>query len=216
MARKFGRLHIPDPRDDDYQVRKCATLRLARYWHPGGWWGDQKNEPSCVGFAWVHWLEDGPITHRKKHPPMIDPQYLYREAQMVDMWPGERYAGTSVRARAKVLQSLGHVIEYRWIHDLETLVNAILAQGPVVMGTNWYVGMMEPEKDGWVRKTGWLLGGHAYVLNGVNIKREKFRIKNSYGRSWGKAGAAFISFDDVEALLLEDGEACLATENPDS
>ena len=45
------------------------------------------------------------------------------------------------------------------------------------------------------------MGGHAYVINGVNTIKKQFRLKNSWGRKWGQGGHAFISFDDMKKLI---------------
>jgi C1A family cysteine protease len=58
-----------------------------------------------------------------------------------------------------------------------------------------------------------VLGGHAYVINGIDIDKKLFRIKNSWGQRWGKNGFAFISFTDMEKLIRENGEICIAAEN---
>jgi C1A family cysteine protease len=83
---------------------------------------------------------------------------------------------------------------------------------PVVVGLNWYSSMFHPNAAGLIKVDGSLAGGHAFLLDGVSADREYFRIKNSWGRSWGRKGFALISFKDVERLLAEDGEACLAVE----
>jgi len=41
-----------------------------------------------------------------------------------------------------------------------------------------------------------------------------YRIKNSWGRGWGKNGFAYIKIDHFETLLNDYGEVCLATEKP--
>jgi len=205
-----------DRRDDQYPMLAALpppTGRLIRYWNDGGWWGDQFVSPRCVGYAWAHWLEDGPVTHPGP-PPTVDPVWIYQEAQRLDEWPGEAYDGTSVRGGAKALRAAGRISEYRWAWDIETLIRAVLDVGPVVVGTLWYSGMFQPDMFDVIRPIGSVVGGHAYVINGVNLKRGLLRMKNSWGRSWGGDGRAMIEIEDFDRLLREDGEACLAIEVP--
>lgn len=220
LQSRLGRVYIPDARDKKYLIKDIIGDQKPgidfKYWWPSAWWGDQGNTPQCVAYSWTHWLTEGSITHLKgqmkfKEPP-YNPSILYTEAQKVDEWPGENYDGTSVRAGAKILKSKGYIGSYSWAWDLQTTVNAILTQGPVVVGTWWKYDMFFPNKNGLITATGEDMGGHAYLLDGVNVNKGIIRIKNSWGREWGKNGFAYISFDDMEKLISEDGEVCLATE----
>lgn len=218
----LGREYAPDDRDRGYPIR--ATLAAAteplkltgsRYWWANGWWGDQGNLPHCVAFSWVHWLEDGPVTWHPRaigSPTPFNTTSIYNHAQKVDEWPGEAYAGTSVRAGAKVLQASGLIDEYRWAFNLNDIVQTLLNVGPLVFGSNWYSSMFAPDRSGKLNIGGGIAGGHAYVLDGINVKNQLVRMKNSWGRSWGRKGFAYLDFDDVERLLNEQGEACLAGE----
>jgi hypothetical protein len=156
-------------------------------------------------------IEDGPFT-RKGPAPIINPVQLYDEAQQVDEWPGTDYDGTSVRAGMKVLRKRGLISAYRWAWDIATVTDALLYHGPVVLGTNWYSSMFDPDSSGFVRIGGGLAGGHAYVLNGVNLDTGTVRAKNSWGRAWGQNGFFRMDFDTVARLLEEWGEAAIATE----
>jgi hypothetical protein len=211
----LGRLQSTDNRDRLFHMAEVIPAVkpdiTQRYWNAEGWWGDQGATSQCVGYSWTHWLEDGPVTH-KGNAPIINPAELYNSAQLIDEWPGENYDGTSVRAGAKVLQALGHIKEYRWAWDIDTLVHALLTTGPVVVGTDWHADMFSPDSAGLIKATGPVLGGHAYVLNGVNKNTSTLRIKNSWGRTWGKKGFAYIKFKDFEKLINNWGEICLATE----
>jgi hypothetical protein len=143
----------------------------------------------------------------------VDPYQVYQDAKKVDEWEGEDYFGTSVRAGAKVLQRLGYIEKYLWAPTITDVVDALLYEGPIVVGTWWYESMMQPDEKGRVTVTdGYPEGGHSYVLNGVNVKSGWIRFKNSWGRSWGKNGSAFITIEDMARLLEDDGEACLAVE----
>jgi hypothetical protein len=215
---ELGRIEKKDNRDLNYlitsripSVQKPTSLRV-RYWNDDEWWGDQKNTPQCVGYAWAHWIEDAPVTHGGV-APIISPVTIYKEAQKIDEWAGENYDGTSVRAGAKYLKNTGKISSYLWAFNLTTLINTVLNIGPVVVGTNWYYGMFFPDRSGLIRLSGRLCGGHAYVINGIDINKKQFRIKNSWGKNWGHQGRAFISFANMERLIRERGEICLAVEN---
>jgi hypothetical protein len=216
--RGLGRLPAPDARDRKFPLRAAlpvATQRTSRYWNANGWWGDQGATSQCVAYSWTAWIEDGPVTHAGKGP-VVNPPDLYREAQLIDEWPGEGYDGTSVRAGARVLQSLGLIESYLWAFSAATVVRALLEVGPVVVGVNWYEGFDSPDpRSGQVHVTGGILGGHAFKLDGVNVKAGKtglVRAKNSWGREWGQRGFFWLEIADLERLIHESGEACLAVE----
>lgn len=218
----YGRRIAKDERDTGFPLQALVPVtppeRTYRYWWDGGWNGDQGATPQCVAYAWLHFLEDGPFTRAPRAPgagPVVQPRTVYDSAQLVDEWEGQNYDGTSVRAGAKVLQSLGYISEYRWGWTLADLIDAVLNVGPVVVGTWWYTDMETPTPEGFVRVEGFRVGGHAYVVNGVNTRRGVARIKNSWGTGWGLGGRAWIAFEGLERLIHEDGEVCLATEVPE-
>ena len=212
----LGRHYAPDIRDRNYLIKDKVTAPpqkiTSKYWANNEWWGDQGNTPQCVGYAWAHWIEDGPVTHGGV-APIIHPTLIYKEAQKLDEWIGENYDGTSVRGAAKYLQKNKKIGNYYWAFDLNTLVNTVLNVGPVVVGTYWYLRMFYPDKTGLIKIGGPIMGGHAYVINGVDVNKKLFRIKNSWGKKWGVNGSAYISFNDMNLLIKMGGEICLATEN---
>lgn len=223
---RHGRIRIEDERDAMYPMALAlpdtwaagsptdkAMERGWRYWWPDGWSGNQGYTPHCVAYAWCHWGEDGPRTREpfgRGEGPFHNPASIYNAAQSRDRWPGSNYDGTSVRAGAKVLQDLDYIESYHWAVTFDDIVRAILTAGPVVVGTWWYESMYEVRGDGFLEVSGTAVGGHAYVLNGVNENAEKFRMKNSWGESWGDGGMAWIGFEDMEELFEEGGEACIA------
>ncbi|MEJ7829408.1 MAG: C1 family peptidase [Segetibacter sp.] len=208
----LGRLVSIDDRDKAFPMKAALPAieedRKIRYWYQSAYWGNQGSTSHCVAHSWTHWLKDGPVTQKNYKP---DQPELYRICQELDEWPGSAYEGTSVRAGAKALLSQGLIKEYLWTWNVEELAQAIIKVGPVVVGTNWYRDMSKPIK-GIAKPTGMLDGGHAYLINGVNINKGMFRLKNSWGRGYGKNGNAYISFEDIQTLLNQDGECCLAIE----
>jgi hypothetical protein len=214
----LGRRPAPDARDLNFPMRALAAVaapptRTSRYWYANGWWGNQGASSTCVGHGWGHWLEDGPHSQPGK-APVVDPYWLYHNAQLVDEWQGEEptYEGTSVRAGAKVLQGIGFIDSYHWAFDLDTVVHAVLEAGPVVVGTDWYDGFFTPDSRGLIEPTGAVAGGHCWVVNGVNTKTRMARGKQSWGRQWGRSGYFYLSFDTLAQLIADAGEACIAVE----
>lgn len=220
---QLGRLFAPDTRDANYLLRsmnpqaatEAANIPYRYHYHDTIL--DQGSTSACTGAAARQWLNMGPI--RNLSGP--DFMTLYRENQKVDEWPGAEpsYYGSSVRASFKVMQKLGFVSRYAWAFDLETVVNHVLTVGPCVLGTDWYSDMLRTDEHGFIHAGGRSIGGHAYVLGGINRNRKCpdgsvgcGRIINSWSSKWGQAGKAWISFKDLAALIKANGEACTAVE----
>ena len=218
MRRKFGRVYIPDKRDDNYIIHVAKSARTHRTWRRPVLL-DQGNEPQCVAYAWLHFLHDYPYPH-KSPIPLFKAQLIYDLARVYDEFPGEDYEGSSVRGGAEAVINLieeyqlaNYSIEYRWARTLKQCINTVLNIGPLVAGTNWYPSMNYPSKSGWIRleKGEEPEGGHAYVICGVNLNEERFTIQNSW-KDWGIKQCAYIGFKDFMRLVREDGEMCIAVE----
>jgi hypothetical protein len=72
--------------------------------------------------------------------------------------------------------------------------------------------MFRPNAEGFVAPTGPQVGGHAYLMNGVNLTRGIARFINSWGLHYGLRGYFYMDLTHVEQLLLNRGEACTAVE----
>jgi len=209
VQRKFARYYAEDNRDRRFRQKvpvDTVYRRSYRYWYDDYRWFDQGETPACVGYGWGHWLANDPIRQ------VINPAGIYCFAQFLDEWQGEDYEGTSVRAGAKALQRLGFISKYSWAFTIDEVINTVLNEGPMVVGTAWYEGMSNPDRNHFIHPTGQLQGGHCYLINGVNIVLERLRIKNSWERDWGDRGRGWITFKEFAGLLADQGEACIATE----
>lgn len=204
VHRKFDRVVKFDERSRAFPVRTLVPPRPRSYTWRCESWLDQGSEGACVGFAWAQELCARPAVM------LVGNAYarnVYHQAQKIDEWPGEAYSGTSVLAGAKVIQESKMMREYRWAFGLEDLILGV-GKGPAVLGLDWHQGMMTPMANGFIHPSGPVYGGHAILCNGVNLKGRWFRLHNSWGQAWGRQGECFLSFESMEQLLHQQGEAC--------
>jgi Papain family cysteine protease len=172
---------------------------------------DQGQEGACVGFSWTHEIIARPSEQLVFS--VNEARTIYKLAQKLDPWPGEDYEGTSVLAGIKAVISRYPKVysEYRWAFGLQDVLETIAYRGPVVLGINWYDGMIDPDDKGVIKPTGPVVGGHAILAKGISVKNKVVCLHNSWGQDWGNHGDCFISFNDLDKLLKEDGEACIPT-----
>lgn len=104
---------------------------------------------------------------------------------------------------------------YRWATDVDQM-RAGLSQGlPIALGINWYENFDDPvqHSDGswWIGESnlGQIRGGHCVCVYGASDRRQAFRVKNSWGRSYP---LIWVPYATMSRLLVEQGEACLVTD----
>jgi hypothetical protein len=175
---------------------------------------DQGREGACVGHAFANDLAVWPVMV----PDVVNAtaQAIYFAAQKRDPWSGgaypgasPQYEGTSVLAGAQVVQKeLGLIESYYWCFGLDQVIQT-LGYWPIVFGLDWHAGMMRTDSNGFIHPTGTVVGGHAILGRGINLKRKEVLLRNSWGPSWGINGDCKISFDDLGKLLAAQGEACV-------
>jgi hypothetical protein len=221
---RLDRVRQFDPRSRNFPLE--AVFEAKQYKPRSYSWDipkvlDQGAEGACVGFAWAHEL-----LARPRKIEAIDnafARWIYKVAQKYDAWPGETYSGTSVIAGAKVVskrppampEGRGLMKEYRWIFgDMDEVIKTLGYFGPVIFGLDWYEGMFDPDEKGFLHVNGALAGGHAILGKGVSIAKRAVVFHNSWGPEWGgrgglKPGEAYISVDDLQRLLNQQGECCV-------
>ncbi len=201
----------------DERSRKFALQTVAKK-HRSYTWRcleqlDQGPDGACVGFGVAHELIARP-SEVKNIDAKFAKEQVYWGAQKIDPWEGGSYPGampfyegSSVLAGVKMAKTLGYIDEYRWAFGIEDLKYGVGHNGPAVIGINWYEGMYSPDEKNFIHVTGNLTGGHCVLVNSISLKHQRFTLHNSWGKNWGKNGEAYISFDDMDRLLKEYGEA---------
>jgi len=185
---------------------------------------NQGETGTCVGHGWKGWLSTAPIIQSdvEDAPHPFD---IYDQATQVDEWSDndhdvQRQFGTSVRAGAKVLQSMGFLKEYRWVYDVMGAADWLagideqgrFVGGPLVIGVNWYNSMFNTDAEGFLWASGGIAGGHCVCLTGWNERKGFAYGLNSWGPAWGRKGRFYLPGEVLSKLLSEDGEACTAAE----
>lgn len=205
MHPKLGRRVQFDEKSRQYPVRKLlATKKPRSYTWKCPVWLDQGQTPACTGFSTAQKLVTRyPLIKSADNSLGLK---LYGEAQKYDEYPGENYEGSSVLGAMKAAVALGLVKSYHWGFSLDDALLAIGYAGGGVAGINWYEDMFHPDTNGIIKPTGGLAGGHAILVNGVDLKRGLVRLHNSWGKDWAINGEAFMSIADFGKLLAEDGE----------
>ncbi len=209
IPRTFDRRVQFDERSRNFPVRAllAAAVKPRSYTWPCPVQLDQGSEGACVGFSVSHEAAAKPVCI----PAVTDAtaRALYQRARYLDEWPGEDYEGTSVLAGVKAGNEFGWYPEYRWAFGLDDLILAVGHKGPAVLGVNWHEGQMDADDRGFIHVTGPVVGGHAILCRGVNVKSKYFTLRNSWGSGWGLNGDCRISFEGMDKLLRADGEACI-------
>jgi hypothetical protein len=133
---------------------------------------------------------------------------LYHNATVLDGYPGTwppTDTGSSGLAVAKASVKAGYVTGYTHAFGLDQCL-AALVLAPVIVGTNWHQDMFTPDASGYLHPTGTVVGGHEYALVGLDVKRARVTMLNSWSASWGRNGRAYITFDDLGTLLADSGD----------
>ena len=216
--KKLDRFVNFDERSREFPISSIltATKLKNKYWECDVHL-DQGVEGACVGFSWAHELRAKPYEIRVTNETA---KTIYYAAQQRDQWSGTNYEGTSVIAGAKTVSSLGFMTEYRWAFGIDDVIKTLSNHGPIVLGINWYEDMFFPDEKGFIKPTGAILGGHAILATGIQIReRDGFlwktlpepviRLHNSWGVEYGINGDVFITATDLSKLLKEQGEACV-------
>jgi hypothetical protein len=177
---------------------------------------DQGQVGSCTANAAVGALGTSPLWEAHHTLGMSGRSEYADEKLAVALYSAEQIAlygqpyppsdqGGSGLAIAKVLKARGDISGYKHAFSLNACL-AALAKQPVIIGIEWLTGMFHPGADGRLFLTGTVAGGHEIVLDELDVENKRVWLTNSWGASWGVQGRAYLTWDDLGALLAQQGD----------
>ncbi len=171
---------------------------------------DQGNTGHCVGFGWLNFGNCDPVMDGW---PNDRGHEIYYKAKEYDGEPGNEN-GSSTLSGVKAFMDFGKLKDsaYAFATSLEDVKIWTLANGPVVTGSDWYDGMFYPDSNGVVVPSGWVAGGHEYMIIGYERETDLFHYANSWGTGFGIDGKFYMHAVDYEKLMRQQGDACTAFE----
>ncbi len=105
------------------------------------------------------------------------------------------------------MQQHGLAGEYVWAGSVQQIADWVLTRGTVWVGSPWRTGMFYPDDQHFVHPVGPVVGGHEYLCHAVNVPERWFRFANSWGREFGDRGFFYMTWDNLDMLLSDWGDA---------
>lgn len=169
---------------------------------------DQGQTGHCVGFGWAQWGNTLPVDD---HFTNDDGHAIYYECKVIDGEPGAE-DGSDVSSGAKAMKNRKRIDAYVFATSMTDIQTWVSTRGPVVVGTNWYNDMFNPDAEGLVNPTGGVAGGHCYILVGYDAASDTLLFQNSWGKDWGVNGYFKMTGTHFAQLMGEQGDACAGLE----
>jgi hypothetical protein len=211
----LGRIVNHDPRSREFPAAMAQSPRKVLWRHTAAVL-DQGQLGSCCGNALTQLLNTtvagkarlagtGKNSYLKEKAAVA----LYSRATVLDDIGGHyppTDTGSSGLAVCKAGVESGYFTQYRHAFGYNQFAGAIQLS-PVITGTSWYEGMFTPDADGYIWPTGKVAGGHEYLILGLDpAGKGKVTMLNSWSKSWGRNGRAFMRGDVYAELLAQQGD----------
>lgn len=182
---------------------------------PSGPWQDddvldQGQTGHCVGFGSTGLEDSYPNPHNYDNAwAHAFYYYIKNTIDGVPMSDPNVEEGTYVRSAGKALAKKGYVTSYAFAASVDEIIQWLQLKGPVVMGTNWYNDMFNPDARGFITPTGSLAGGHCFLC--VGYENGTFEFINSWGTGWANGGHFFMTEADFRKLFAHSGTEAMVT-----
>jgi hypothetical protein len=209
----LGRFVRHDPRSWNYpspRAHKIVSVLHKRHGRP---FQQGTKLGSCTGNAVAGMLMTEPFFRKDRRLTERDAVHIYSRATHLDPIKGiypPTDTGSSGLAAMKAAHELGYIQSYGHAFGLEHALKTLVLT-PVVTGSWWYDGFDHPDMFGRVKKKGPIVGGHEFLVVGIDVEEKMVRACNSWGPDWGDGGYFTFSWAAWELLLDQDGDVTTAT-----
>ena len=216
MTEQHGLGLLPSPPDDrDFPIERLYSLRgiepvatpPAEYIVPGdpGPVLNQGNTPQCVAYS---------SAGMKEYQDRLDQgEWFNFNESLFFSRIGGGPNGAYVRDAMKQLLAAGYpvvgvddaaehkIAAYYAVPVTELdIQQALMAFGPVIIGTTWYNSWFDPTK-GVLPKPDYEVGGHA--IRAIGWDSRGLRLRNSWGSSWGISGDCWLPWKYLASAVGE-------------
>lgn len=138
----------------------------------------------------------------------FDPHALYLECKRTDGYPNVN--GTMPRSAMDVLRTVGmtgsdgqsyKIASYARQDSIEGIKQAIVDEGPVVIGLRIDVAQFNALSNAELSATQLAhVSGHCMLIVGYDDALQAFRVRNSWGETWGDSGHLWLAYDYLRTV----------------
>lgn len=191
-----------------------STWRRKMVWRPRGVTNQGASTDGvngCTGFSIANLGALTPIINMREFAAGAA---IYKLARQIERtYPQD--VGATTRGSLKAAQQLGLIKNYYFARSLDEIEFYIRSRGPVVFASDWYYDMFKPGKGFYLSPTGQNMGGHQYILYGVDARDRKARVwyvESSWDVTWADNGTARMDDSVAQYLYQSRGECAGVTE----
>jgi hypothetical protein len=207
--RRLGRHQaIPDMRDFDHLAEGSSQLVSGRH-ASVGLPLNQGNIGDCTANALCGALNSSPDNISGRVFTEGDAVNIYKRETADEGYPYPQFdPGGTLRAVCKAGRELGLISSWQNALGLQAALQALVLH-PILIGIKWYASFDTPMANGQIgiANGASVRGGHALVLDELDVDHYMVGGWNSWGASWGPIGGRFLmSWHCFWRLLGEGGE----------
>jgi hypothetical protein len=219
----LGRIAFLDPRSRPFAAPAPGVVKSVLYTHYGDWLNQLKTS-SCTGNALAQAGNCKP-NHKPRAKKFEEDTALrwYSRATAIDPFEGTYYfppingnygddSGSDGNSVCKAAREQGVVLSWNHAFGLDHMLRALQREEdggggrPVIVGTDWFESMFELDSKGFIDARGDVVGGHEWLVFGVNMRDAYFWAGQSWG-TWGPLRGKFkVPFATMDMLLKRDGD----------